>query len=155
MLRRTAIRAPLAGTIVGLQVHTLGGVIGPGEPLMDIVPSGDRLVIEAQINPIDIDVVHPGLVAQVRLMPFSMRNTAPLDGTVTSVSADRLTDERTGESYYLARVELNEDPAKALGGASLYPGMPAEVMVVTGERTALAYVFKPITASFNRAFREE
>ncbi len=155
VLWRTAIRAPLTGTIVGLQVHTLGGVIGPGEPLLDIVPSGDRLVIEAQINPRDIDVVHPGLVTQVRLMPFSMRNTAPLEGRVTSVSADRLTDERTGQSYYLARIALNEDPAIALGGASLYPGMPAEVMFVTGTHTALGYIFKPITASLNRAFREE
>ncbi len=155
VLGRTDIRAPLAGTVVGLQVHTVGGVIAPGSALMDIVPSGAKLVIEANVDPIDIDVVHPGLEAQVRLTAFSMRNAKPVAGRVMSVSADRLIDERTGQAYYRARIELIEDPAKAFEGAVLYPGMPAEVMIVTGARSALGYIFNPISSSLNRAFREQ
>ncbi len=155
VLNRVEIRAPLAGTIVELQVHTPSGVIGSGERLMDIVPSGDRLVIEAQIHPNDIDVVHPGLKAQVRLTAFSMRNTVPVEGTVISVSADRLIDERSGQSYYLARIWLTGELAGEFGGVKLYPGMPAEVMIVTGTRTAREYVFKPISDSLNRSFREQ
>ncbi len=155
VLGRTDIRAPLDGTVVGLQVHTLGGVIGPGAALMDIVPSGVKLVIEANVDPTDIDVVHPGLEAQVRLTAFSMRNTKPIAGRVMSVSADRLIDERTGQAYYRVRIELIEDPAKAFEGATLYPGMPAEVMIVTGAQSALGYIFNPISSSLNRAFREQ
>ena len=152
VLRRTTIDAPLAGTIVALQIHTQGGVISPGEPLMNIVPSGDRLVIEAKLDPSDIDVVHPGLEARVQLTPYSGRNTAPISGIVTSVSADRLTDDRTGQSYYLARIELTEDIA---ADTPLYPGMPAEVMIATGSQTALDYIFGPITHSLDLAFREK
>jgi len=155
VLRRTDIRAPLAGTVVGLRVHTKGGVIAPGAALMDIVPSNEKLVIEANVDPTDIDVVRPGLKAQVRLTAFSMRNAKPVAGRVTSVSADRLIDERTGQAYYRARIELTEDPAKAFKGAALYPGMPAEVMIVTGARSALAYIFNPISSSLNRAFRQQ
>ncbi len=122
---------------------------------MDIVPSGVKLVIEANVDPSDIDVVHPGLEAQVRLTAFSMRNAKPVAGRVVSVSADRLIDERTGQAYYRARIELTEDPAKAFEGATLYPGMPAEVMIVTGSRSALGYIFNPISSSLNRAFREQ
>ena len=122
---------------------------------MDIVPSGGRLVIEAQIHPNDIDVVHPGLKAQVRLTAFSMRNTVPVEGTVISVSADRLIDERSGQSYYLARIWLTGELAGEFGGVKLYPGMPAEVMIVTGAQTALEYIFRPISDSLNRSFREQ
>ncbi|MFP6757368.1 MAG: HlyD family type I secretion periplasmic adaptor subunit, partial [Alphaproteobacteria bacterium] len=90
-----------------------------------------------------------------RITAFSMRNAKPLKGRVMSVSADRLIDERTGQAYYRARIELTENPAKAFEGATLYPGMPAEVMIVTGARTALGYIFNPISSSFNRAFREQ
>ena len=155
VLRRTEIRAPQAGTVVGLQVHTVGGVIGPGTPLLDIVPSGDRLVIEAHVDPMDIDVVHPGLTAQVRITAFNARNIEPLKGRVMSVSADRLIDEHSGQPYYLIRVEITRDPAKVMDRATLYPGMSAEVMIVTGTRTALEYIVKPITTGLNRAFREQ
>jgi len=154
VIGRTRIVAPLDGVVVGLKVHTAGGVIAPGEKLMDIVPSGDRLIVEAQVDPADIDAVHPGLDTHVRLTPFDKRDAKPLAGRVMSVSADRLTDERTGTAYYLARIELLEDPAAVLGGGALYPGMPAEVMIVTGARTALDYFLKPIARSLNRAFRE-
>ena len=154
VVARTRVSAPLDGVVVGLKVHTPGGVIAPGERLLDIVPSGDRLIIEAQVDPRNIDVVHPGLSTYVRLTPFDKRDTPPLAGRVASVSADRLTDERTGAAFYLARIELIDDPAKVLKGAVLYPGMPAEVMIVTGARTALDYFLKPIARSLSRAFRE-
>lgn len=155
IMRRTDIEAPIAGSIVGLQVNTPGGVISPGEPLMDIVPSGDKLIIEVHVDPGDIDVVNVGLEAQVRITAFRQRNLKPLDGIVTKVSADAITDERTGISYYLAQIELVGDLSAALDGAVLYPGMPAETMIATGERTALGYFIRPLLLSFDRALRED
>ncbi len=155
VLTRTVIEAPLDGVIVNLQVHTPGGVVGPGEPLLDIVPSGDALVVDAQVDPNDIDVVRPGLPALVRLGAFSQRRFAPLDGTVTWVSADGLTDEKTGRTFYRCRVALEDDYQAKLDGNPLTPGMQAEVMVVTGERTPFDYLMAPLYASFNRAFREQ
>lgn len=154
VLNRTEIRAPLDGTVVNLQVHTAGGVIAPGAPLMDIVPADDRLVIDAQVDPGDIDIVHAGLEALVRLTALPQRNNIPIEGRVMSVSADRLIDEVTGLPFYRAKVELTGDIKKALGSAVLYPGMQAEVMIVTGARTALDYFLRPLFDSFNRAFRE-
>jgi len=154
VLRRTVIRSPMAGTVVGLQVHTVGGVVAPGQALLDVVPKGDRLIVEAFVDPNDIDVVQVGLTAQVRLTALTQRNLMPLEGHVTTVSADRLTDQRTGASYFLARVELDDDPAEKLGGERLYPGMQAEVMIVTGARTTLDYLSRPLVNSFNRALRE-
>jgi HlyD family secretion protein len=154
VLQRTVIRAPMAGTIVDLQVHTVGGVVTPGQALLDVVPKGDQLVVEAFVDPNDIDVVQVGLPAQVRLTALTQRNLAPLEGRVTRVSADRLIDQRTGAAYFLARVELVADGARQLDGERLYPGMQAEVMIVTGARTTLDYLSRPIVESFNRAFRE-
>lgn len=155
-LGRTEVRAPIGGTIVNLQVHTPGGVIAPGAPLLEIVPSDDPLVIEARVDPGDIDVVRPGLDAQVRISAFSQRNMTPIPGTVTYVSADRLDDERTGIGYYIARIKLaDKDIAEALKGAELQPGMQAEVMIATGARTALEAIISPLSGSFNRAFRED
>ena len=154
ILRRTEIRATLDGTVVGLSVHTAGGVIGPGQALMDIVPSQDRLVIEARIDPSDIDVIQPGLPANIRLTAFNQRDLVPLAGTVTQVSADLLIDERTGLGYYLARVEIDPDQSAVLDDLKLYPGMQAEVMIVTGQDTALNYLLKPIGRTLRRAFRE-
>ncbi|MCH8998266.1 MAG: HlyD family type I secretion periplasmic adaptor subunit [Proteobacteria bacterium] len=154
VLARTDIRAPLAGTVVDLQVHTAGGVIAAGQPLLDIVPSDRRLVVEARVNPRDIDVVRQGLEAQVRFTAFNQRHRAPAVGTLTSVSADLLTDAASGEKYYLARVELVETQAASIDLDPLYPGMQAEVMIVTGARSALDYLLEPLLKSFNRAFRE-
>lgn len=152
---RTEIRAPLDGTIMNLRIHTLGGVIGPGAALLDIVPSRDRLIIEAKIDPSDIDVIHPDLSAYVRLTAFNQRDLVPLTGIVTQVSADLLTEESTGISYYLARIELSPGQFETLKNVSLYPGMQAEVIIVTGQNTALDYLLKPILKSIRRAFREE
>jgi HlyD family type I secretion membrane fusion protein len=153
--QRIVIAAPLAGTITDLKVHTVGGVISPGEKIADIVPQDDKLIIEAKVQPQDIDVVHAGLVARVRLSAYKTRNVPPVDGIVRHVSADRFTDERTGQSYYLARIEVDESELKELQNVKLYPGMPTEVLIVTGERTLLSYLFSPITDSFNKAFREQ
>ena len=151
---RTHVTAPVAGAVVNLRVFTRGGVIGQGNRLMDIVPAGGELVIEAQVDPIDRDNVYAGLPAQVRLTAFSHLTTPMLSGTVLQVSADRLTDERTGTPYYEARITL--DPQQSnLTDLDLQPGMPAEVMIITGERTALDYLLKPIVASFRRSLREE
>ena len=154
VVERLKIRAPMSGTIVGLRVHTRGGVIAPGAELLSIVPDGELLVIEARLDPNDIDVVHTGLDARVRLTPFSARLLSPVPGKVVSVSADRMTDEQTREGYYLARIELEKDPEQETGGARLYPGMPVEVTIVTGVRTLLDYLLDPLVQSFGRAFRE-
>lgn len=153
--QRIVIAAPLAGTITDLKVHTVGGVISPGEKIADIVPQDDKLVIEAKVQPQDIDVVHAELVARVRLSAYKTRNVPPLDGVVRHVSADRFTDDRTGQTYYLARIEVDESELKRLQDVKLYPGMPTEVLIVTGERTLLSYLFSPISDSFNKAFREQ
>jgi HlyD family type I secretion membrane fusion protein len=152
---RTTIRAPIGGRVVNLQVHTIGGVIGAGTPILDIVPDNDKLVVEAHLDPKDRDVVASGMPAEVRFTAFNQRNSMPAKGRVVWISADGLKDEKTGQPYYLARIELVEDPAKALSGGSIYPGMQANVMIVTGERTALSYLFRPLTRTFNAAFREE
>ena len=154
VLQRACARAPILGVIIESQLHTIGGVVSPGETLMDVVPGNEKLIVEARVDPTDIDVVHPGLAAQVRITAFSQRTTVPLDGTILSISADQLTEERTGVSYYLVRVELNDDPSEALGGAELYPGMQAEVMIVTGAQTSLEYLVRTINTSLNRAMRE-
>ena len=151
---RTRVTAPVAGSVVNLRVFTRGGVVSEGEPLMDIVPAGSDLVVETRIDPTDIDTVYLDLPAQVRLTAFSHLTTPMLSGTVRKVSADRLTDERTGAPYYEAQVEL--DPGQPeLADLNLQPGMPADVMIITGKRTALDYLLKPIVASFGRALREE
>lgn len=155
VLARTDIRAPIAGTVVGMKIATDGGVISPGEALMDIVPRDDRLVVEARVRPDDIDVVREGLEAHIRFTAFSQRNLRPVDGDVISVSADRLSDRLMPDGFYLARIALRDDARERLRGASLYPGMQAEVMIVTGTRSALSYFLKPLTDSFDRAFREE
>ena len=154
-LQRTTIRAPIGGRVVNLQVHTIGGVIGSGAPILDIVPDDDRLVIEARLDPKDRDVVDSGMPAEVRFTAFNQRNSKPVKGRVVWISADRMADERSGVPHYLARIELVEDPAGALNGASVYPGMQANVMIVTGQRTALSYLFRPLTRTFTGAFREE
>ncbi|CAA7619660.1 HlyD family type I secretion periplasmic adaptor subunit [Magnetospirillum sp. UT-4] len=143
-LARTVLRAPRAGVVVGLKVHTVGGVLQPGEAVMDIVPKDEALIVEARIAPEDIDRVHAGRPAQVRLRTFLRGLTPPAAGTVTGVSADLLHDERDGAPYYLARIGLDPVSLKGLPGP-LTPGMQADVLVVTGERTALEYLLAPLT----------
>jgi len=154
IMQRTIIRSPADGIVVGMTVFTPGAVIAPGEPILDIVPQNVRLIIEARLDPIDIDNVRSGQESQVRLTSFNQRTTPTLDGVVINISADLLQDPRTAQSYYLARISLNDDQPE-LADLSLYPGMPAEVSVITGTSTPLDYLLKPLLASLNRGMREE
>lgn len=154
-IARAAIKAPVSGVVIDLKIHTTGGVIKAGEPLMAIVPRDEPLTIEAQIEPNDIDVVRPGLAAHVRLTPYNVRFAPPMPGKVVSVSADRFTDPKSNAAYYMARIELTRKPSDIDPSIKLYPGMPAEVIIVTGERTMFAYLAAPITRSFRKAFRED
>lgn len=155
VLSRTIISAPLSGTVINLKVFSEDGVIAPGQPLLDIVPINDRMLVEARVNPSDIDQVTQGMKAQIRLTALNMRNLKPIHGEILTVSADRLIDDKSGEAYYLARVQFTDDVKKALNGATLYPGMQAEVLLLTEPRTPIEYLTKPLTESLNRAFREQ
>jgi len=156
VLDRTVIEAPVAGIVVGRRFSTPGGVVRPGDTLLDIVPEGGNLQIDARVAPTDIDIVHPGLTAKVHLLSYSQRALPAVDGTVQTVSADSLEDERTGERYYRAQVLIDaQNLAEAGDNIQLTPGMPADVLIVTGERTLLSYLSQPIRDSFRRSFREE
>lgn len=153
VIRRTEVVAPVDGIVVNKRVFTTGGVVAPGAPVLDIVPVTDSLTVEARVQPNDIDVVHAGLRARVRISVFRIAENPILTGTVQTVSADALIDEQTGASFYLARIQLG-DLSGLPKDAVLQPGMPAEVMIVTGERTALDYLVEPIRITLNRALRE-
>ena len=155
VLARTEIRAPEAGTITDLRIHTPGGVVAAGEPLMDLVPHQDRLIVRAQVKPEDIDLVRPGLEARVRLLPYKHRRVPPVDGVLTYVSADRLVDKETERAYYTARIRIDEACLRGLPEVEIMPGMPVEVLIKTGKFTVAHYVLRPVLDSFNRAFRED
>lgn len=155
VLDRLDIRAPVDGKVVGLTVHAAGGVVKPGETIMEIVPSNDRLTVEVKVQPQDIDNVSLGQESNVRLLAFKQRTTPTLAGMVSYVSADTMNDPKDGSSFYLARIEVPEEELKRLKGEVLQPGMPAEVLIRTGARTALMYLVQPILDSMNRAWREE
>jgi HlyD family secretion protein len=155
VLKRIEVRAPEDGVVTDLKVHTLGGVITPGEALMDLVPEQDRLVVTVQVRPEDIDVVRPGLAAQVRLLPYKQRRVPPVDGTVVYVSADRMVDKKTDRPYFAAKIRLSEAALAEVPEVEPLPGMSAEAMIKTGERSVAAYALSPILDSFHRAFREK
>lgn len=155
VLTRTQISAPVSGRVVQLRFRTPGGVIQPGEPILDVVPSDEDLVIDARVSPTDIDVVREGLEAQVHLLAFAQRNLPRINGLVRTVSADAITDPNTGQSHFTVQVEVPRDELAKLGAdIELAPGMPAEVLIITGERTLLNYMITPITDTFRRGFRE-
>ena len=151
---RIDIVAPTQGTVVGLNAHTVGGVIRAGDPILSLVPEDDVLIIDARVKPDDIERVYRGQSAQVRLSGLSQRSTPILKAEVLTVSPDRLTDQATGEPYFAARVMIPEDQLALLEGVELVPGMPAEVLIETGEQSALGYMLDPILASFRKAFRD-
>lgn len=154
-LERIDIRAPLDGTVQNIQIHTQGGVIRPGDTIMEIVPLDDRLVIEGQVSPTDIDSVRPGLEAEVRLSALSMRKTPIILGEVTTVSQDRIVDERQNTAYFRMEVVVPDEELAKLGEQTLTAGMPAEVVVKIGERTVLDYIVKPLTDYFAKAMTEQ
>ena len=158
IVTRSIIRSPSEGIVTGLQFHTIGGVVAPGEPVMDIVPQGEQLVLEVQVNPIDIDVVKAGLESRVIFSAYKSRRMPLLTGTVTQVSANSFQEQQGLESYayYKARVEVDAEELSHLDASiKLHPGMPADVFINTGTRTFLSYLFSPLTDSFNHAFKED
>jgi HlyD family secretion protein len=152
--RRTVI-SPQDGVVVDLRVVTPGGVIGPGEAIMDIVPVNDELIVESRVDPGDIDVVRPGLPAKVRLSAYKTSTSPLIEGVVQYVSADMLSDQRTGNPYFLARVALAPESLAEHKDMQPVPGMPADVMIVTGRRRAIDYFLAPITDRMRNSFREE
>ncbi|WP_439409037.1 HlyD family type I secretion periplasmic adaptor subunit [Bradyrhizobium sp. DASA03076] len=153
-LSRTEVKAPEDGVITDLRVHTSGGVIGAGAPLMDLVPRQDRLIVTARLRPEDIDVVHPGLSAEVYLVPYNQRRVPRLKGTVVHVSADRLLDKRTDQPYYATRVRIDDGQIVA-NDIQILPGMPVQVFITTGRGTVALYALRPLLDSFRGAFRED
>ena len=153
-LRRKRVLAPVSGTVVNLQVHGEWAVLSPGEVILDLVPEDEPLVVEARVRPQDIDSVTTGMLADVRFTAFSFRTTPVVEGEVVFVSADSLEDRQTGEPYFLTRIVVKEEQMAELGGVTLRPGMPAEVMIKTGERTPMQYLMKPLTDAIARSFTE-
>ncbi|MGO4622960.1 HlyD family type I secretion periplasmic adaptor subunit [Ensifer sp. 2YAB10] len=154
VLARVDIRAPVDGVVMGLQVHTTGGVVRPGEPILSIVPAGQKLVVEAMVRPEDVDTIVVGQTAHVRISAFARYDMPPLEGLVELVSADRLTDDRTGAGYFTAKIVVDEQELDKLAGRKLLPGMTSEVMIRTGSRTMLAYIGEPLARTFRRSMRE-
>lgn len=157
-LQRTAIRAPQDGVVQNMTVHTVGGVIRAGEEIMQVIPVQDRLIIEAEVSPRDIDIVQEGQNAEVRMSALSGRTTPTLVGTVKHVSPDRVVQQQDGgqsRSFYKARVEIPPEELEKLGTQKLQAGMPAEVLINTGEQTVLDYLIRPITDAMARGFIEQ
>ncbi|MGM0984649.1 MAG: HlyD family type I secretion periplasmic adaptor subunit [Pseudomonadota bacterium] len=155
-VKRTSIVAPVSGTVVGRQIHSKGAVIRSGDPILDIVPSGDGFVVEARVPNRDIDNIYIGQHADIRFSAFNQRLTNEIAGEVIHVSADSFEDEATGQMYYKARVRVTEEGEKDMNERmELLSGMPAEVLIKTGERTFASYIAKPITDMLARAIREE
>lgn len=155
VMRRVEIKSPQAGIVANIRLRTPGGVVAAGEPLLDIVPENEPLVVEMKIGPRDIDSVTVGSPAQVRLTAYNQRAQAPLDGKITYLAADQLVDEKTDAAYFVARAEITPQSLAANPQVKLYPGMPAEVVIVHKSRKAIEYITSPIADSFNRAFRED
>jgi HlyD family secretion protein len=154
VLNRVDLRAPASGVVHQLNVHTVGGVIGPSEILMMIVPDSARFVVEVQITPADIDQVRPGLPARVRFSAFSKNTTPEVHGTLTRVAADLTREQATGRTYYTGAVSFTPEQLAALGPHTLIAGMPADAFVRTGERTFASYLIKPLADQLQRALLE-
>jgi len=155
VLRRTEIRAPSSGIVMGMRAHTTGGVVAPGQEILQVVPVGDRLVIQAHVEPVDIDDIAVGQPASVRLTALKLRSTPIIVGTLRNLSADTMVDEQSGAPYYLARIEVSKEELTRLGNVKLQPGMPVEALIRTGARTALGYMLSPLTDNLELAFREK
>jgi membrane fusion protein, epimerase transport system len=155
VLDRTRIRSPYSGYVVDLAVFSVGAVIQRGDKVMDIVPSQNRLVAEANVNVDDINDVHPGMKAEMHFTAYKQRVLPIIHGTVIEVSADRLTDKRTGMPYYTALVAADPQELAQSKEVELTPGMAVTVMIPTKERTALDYLLGPVVAFFDQSFRQK
>jgi membrane fusion protein len=153
-LRRVDIRAPQSGRVYRLGVHTIQGVINPGEVLMLIVPDGDELDVEAPLDTRHIDQVYVGQPVTLRFAAFNQQTTPEIEGVVTMVAPDLVSDDRTGQAFYPLRIRPDSDSLTKLGNMSLYPGMPVEIFIRTGERSVMSYLFKPMMDQIAHAMRE-
>lgn len=155
VVRRLEVAAPRAGRVQDMQVFTRGAVIRPGEPLLDIVPEDEGLIVQAQVSPLDVDNVEKGMRAEVMMSSFQAQQLPVIWGQVQSISGDRLTDEQTGQPYFLTQIVVeDEDIPEELDGR-LQPGLPADIIIPTGERTVLDYLVTPLRDRLSKAFREE
>jgi HlyD family secretion protein len=154
-LSRIDVRSPQDGVVQQLSVHTIGGVVGPGEQMMRIVPRSDDLVVEAKIPPKEVDQITLGQKSILRFTAFNQRTTPEIEGRVSLIGADQITDEKTGTSYFKIQVTPMGAELGRLKNARLVPGMPVEAFVQTSSRTALSYLLKPMADQFAKAFREE
>lgn len=152
-LSNSTIRSPMDGLIAGLKVHTLGGVVQPGQPLLEVVPVNQPLLIEAFVDPAMSAKVHAGLRVDVTFPALNQQTTPVMSGVVTTFSADRLIDQKSGLPYYLAQIKVS-DADKLVGEQQVKPGMPATIVIKSGERTMLQYLLKPIMDRMNLAFKE-
>jgi len=155
VLARTEVRAPRAGRVLGSKVHTVGAVVKPGETMMEIVPQDDDLVVTANVSPMDANSLRPGMAAEVRLPSFKGRSTPVTIGEVKSIAADALREDVSQQLVYALRVSVRSAGFPAKIRNRLKPGMPAEVLVATGERTVIAYLLQPLLDSVRSGFREE
>jgi HlyD family secretion protein len=153
-LQRVDIRAPQDGTVFQLSVHTVGGVVAPGETIMLIVPDDDSLTVEAKVNPQDIEQLQLNQKTVLRFSAFNFATTPEINGHISRISADTTSDQRTGQTYYTIRISIPPDELFRLGRVKLVPGMPVECFVQTGERTVLSYFLKPLQDQMMRTFRE-
>lgn len=151
---RSVIAAPATGIVVSSAVNAVGSVVSPGQTLLDILPTTDELIVEARLRPQDIDRVAVGQTTRLRLSALNLRLTPEVDGAVIHISADRIVDEATMEPYYRARIRITDALPPNVERTQLYPGMPVEAFIKTGERTFVQYLSKPILDSFSRAFAE-
>lgn len=154
-LKRTDVRAPQNGIVQQLTVHTIGGVVAAGDTIMLIVPDTDTLIVEVKIAPQDIDQLYLGQLATLRFTAFNMRTTPEIKGAISFISADITQDQRTGASYYVARVALTPSELERLGEVKLIPGMPVVAFIKTSERTMLSYLTRPLRDQIERAFKEK
>jgi HlyD family secretion protein len=154
-VQRLEIKAPRAGYVNELTVHTIGGVISPGQTVMSIVPNSDPLLVTAKIRPDEVDEVHQGQHATVRLSSLKLATPPELDGTVSSISPDQLKDDRTGQPYFMVKIDVPVDQMTKLQGKELFPGMPAEVLIRGEARRVIAYLTQPLTDKLGLVFREK
>jgi HlyD family type I secretion membrane fusion protein len=162
VLGRVDIRAPVSGTVTGLKVHTIGAVVKPGDLVMEIVPDQDKLIIETRVAPTDIDQVYQGMSARIRISAYKRHELPELEGHIESISADSFEDERAQSHYYLARISIDRFVPDGETGlqestadmSAIQPGMPSEVMIITGESTPAQYLMDPLLNAFNRAWRD-
>ena len=155
-LNQTEVRAPAAGYVLGLSQHTIGGVAGPGEILMDVVPSNAPLIISAEVKPSDIDEVQPGMSAQVMLQAYNSYRVPKIQAEVLNVSADSLSSPETKAAYYLVSLRISPEELRKLPkGVRLYPGMQVSVMIMTGERSIMSFLLGPIGQLFDQSMREQ